>query len=241
MIYLYTDFGLNGPYVGQIQSIFAAHTPGIPVIDLMYDAPSFNIKASAFLLEALSHYLEADSYVLGVVDPGVGHPQRKPVMIRADQFWFVGPDNGLFSRVMQNASKLACYELIPAKNISTSFHGRDVFAPALAQLASGSLPDSVSISPEEMCNPDWGKDLAEVIYLDHYGNAMTGIGADSLQQNSILEVDGQRLEYAETFSSVEQSGLFWYKNSIGLVEISSNLNNAAAILGLGIGSKVKVL
>ena len=146
MIYFFTDFGFAGPYVGQMKSAFYEIAPDSVIIDLMHDAPKFDPKASAYILSALVDYLPQDSIIVGVVDPGVGNSSRRPIMIQADSYWFVGPDNGLFQHVVNKSITVNCYEIITDESISTSFHGRDVFAPAAAQLANYTVPVAKTIN-----------------------------------------------------------------------------------------------
>lgn len=111
MIVLFTDFGASGPYVGQMKAAIAVAAPGVPVIDLMHDAPAFRNKASAYLLAALLRELPDGAVVLGVVDPGVGHPDRRPAAARIGGRWFVGPDNGLFAVAARHAGASEWWEI----------------------------------------------------------------------------------------------------------------------------------
>ena len=240
MIYLFTDFGYNGPYVGQMKSVLASAGPHISIIDLMHDAPAFNPRASAILLSALSAYMSQESITVAVIDPGVGNPERKALMIEADGRWFVGPDNGLFQHIVKNASRVSCYELLVEQSISRTFHGRDVFAPAAAQLAKGKLPTLQKIDVGSLVTKDVAANSAEIIYIDHYGNAMTGVHADAIHPDQAIIIDGKTIGFAATFSSVSKGTLFWYINSIGLVEISINSGNAAMEQQLFIGKTFEV-
>ena len=104
MIFLFTDFGAGGHYVGQMKAVLLEHAPKVPVIDLLHDAPAFNVKAGAHLLAAFAARLPKRSVTLAVVDPGVGGP-REPIAALADGRWFVGPDNGLISVASARAKK----------------------------------------------------------------------------------------------------------------------------------------
>ena len=129
MIVLVTDFGLAGPYTGQVKAVLTQAAPGVPVIDLFADAPAGNAKASAYLLAAYAAWFPAGTVFLSVVDPGVGS-ERAPVVVEADGRWYVGPGNGLFELVRRRAAVSRCWEITwrPA-TLSNSFHGRDLFAP----------------------------------------------------------------------------------------------------------------
>ena len=97
-IFLFTDFGASDIYAGQVRSVLHRCAPGVPVVDLLHEVPAFNIRAGAHLLAALVNHLPLESVILAVVDPGVGGT-RLPIMVRAGDRWFVGPDNGLMSVV----------------------------------------------------------------------------------------------------------------------------------------------
>lgn len=235
MIILFTDFGLEGPYVGQMKAVLARDAPGIPVIDLFADAPRFAPEAAAYLLAAYVEEFPQDSVFLAVVDPGVGTTARRPVMVEADGRWFVGPGNGLFNVVAQRAAKRRALAITwqPAQ-LSASFHGRDLFAPVAACLARGEdVPGELLADWVE----PWPADLHEVIYVDHFGNVMTGIRASNVS-GDIIEVNGHRLNRARTFGDVAPGDALWYENANGLLEIAVNQGRADSALGLGIGMAV---
>src|ERR1700756_401279 len=129
MIALFTDFGFQGPYTGQMKAVLHQMKPGVPTIDLFADAPAGNPKAAAYLLAAYAQWFAAPATFLCIVDPGVGGP-RAPVILEADGRWFVGRDNGLFELVERRAAKTRSFDIAwRPKNLSASFHGRDLFAP----------------------------------------------------------------------------------------------------------------
>src|SRR5512145_1629393 len=140
-IFLFTDFGANDLYVGQVEAVLDRHAPGVRVIHILSEAPRFDVKASAHILAALAQDLVPDSVIVGVVDPGVGS-ERGGAVVRADGRWYVGPDNGLFSVVAARAPSRAVWRITdPAARVSASFHGRDVFAPVAAAIAIGRFPN----------------------------------------------------------------------------------------------------
>lgn len=241
MIVLFTDFGVTGPYVGQVKAVLVRQSPGMPVIELFSDAPACDPKAAAYLLAAYVEEFPAGTVFLGVVDPGVGG-KRKAGVLFADGCWFVGPDNGLFEIVARRALETPrWHELaVPADGISATFHGRDVFAPAAALLACGALPDGRDRPLAEMRRPDWPDDLAEVIYIDGFGNAMTGLRAGLITDKRGLEVGNVQLTRALTFSDVPAGTAFCFENANGLIEIAVNQGRASEHLGLKIGTPVKI-
>jgi S-adenosyl-L-methionine hydrolase (adenosine-forming) len=241
MIVLFTDFGLAGPYSGQVKAVLARAASSVPVIDLFADAPSRQPKAAAYLLAAYAPWFPPGAVFLCVVDPGVGG-RRAALALEADGRWYVGPDNGLFELVRRRSNAARVFEITerPAQ-LSASFHGRDLFAPVAARLARGDLAQMIEREPSFGRHPDWPDDLAEIVYIDHYGNAMTGLRAALIPHTARLAAAGYVLSHARTFSSVPKGGAFWYENSNGLAEIAVNSGPAASTLGLDIGSTISIL
>ncbi len=220
MIVLCTDFGPAGPYIGQVKAVLARNAPAVPVVDLFADLPAFAPKLSAYLLAAYALWFEPGDVILAVVDPGVGGA-RAALVVEADGRHFVGPDNGLFELVLRRARKARCSSITwrPAV-LSATFHGRDLFAPVAARLAQGEPPPGLEALPTR--HPDWPDDLAEIAYIDHFGNAMTGLRAASLAPGTELEVADRRLRQAHTFGEVPAGEPLWYANANGLAEIGVN-------------------
>jgi len=234
MIFLFTDFGIGGLYVGQVKAVLHEGAPKVPVIDLLHDAPAFNVKAGAQLLAALAARFPKGSVTLAVVDPGVGGP-REPVAVLADGRWFVGPDNGLTSVAAARAKKHEAFSIgWRPKELSASFHGRDLFAPVAAMLARGDrkMPKLRKAALAVNFGAD---DLGEVVYVDHFGNLVTGLRAGKVPRERGLVIKGRAVRYARVFSEVGQGEVFWYENSLGLVEIAANSASAAEVLGCKLG------
>ncbi|MBI3896749.1 MAG: SAM-dependent chlorinase/fluorinase [Gammaproteobacteria bacterium] len=239
MIVLFTDFGLADPYVGQMHTVLSRETPNIPVINLLHTVPDFDIRAGAYLLPALAADYPRSTVFVGVIDPGVGG-DRAAVMMKADCRWYVGPDNGLFHIIARRAQRKDVWMINwRPERLSTSFHGRDLFAPIAAKLARGDWPDCV---PAELTQPsgDWPDDLPAVVYIDHYGNVITGLRASTLARHAALIVGGRRLRFAEVFTAVPVGEPFWYENSNGLVEIATNRASAAKLLRVAVGDQVTI-
>ena len=242
MIVLFTDFGLNGPYTGQVKAALHQLAPGIPAIDLFADAPMGNPKASAYLLAAYAIWFPVGTIFLGVVDPGVGGP-RPAVVLEADGRWFVGPANGLFELVQRRATaRTRRWDIdLRPERLSASFHGRDLFAPVAAMLARGEQPPGRLRVDDADRRADWPDDLAEIVYLDHFGNAMTGLRAAVLPPNARLSAGDRIFERERTFSDRPKGSAFWYENSNGLAEIAVNQGRADRDLGLAVGIPVEIV
>lgn len=240
MIAIFTDFGLEGPYTGQMKAVLHRMAPGVPVVDLFADAPAGDPRRSAYLLAAYAAWFPPKTVFLCVVDPGVGG-DRPAVIVEADGRFFVGPGNGLFELVRRRAHETRSLEITwRPDTMSASFHGRDLFAPVAAMIARGDDPAHRPVDGGVGRRPDWPDDLAEVVYIDHYGNAMTGLRAASLPHDATLVVSGARLGRARTFSDWPQGEASWYENSNGLAEIAVNRGRADRALGLAIGTAVEV-
>lgn len=241
MIVLFTDFGIQGPYLGQMEMVIRAALPQEAVVNLLADAPSFDPQASAYLLAALLPQVPKGAVVLAVVDPGVGG-ERLPLVVEADGVLLVGPDNGLFEIVMRRVRAARAWVIVwRPEHLSSSFHGRDLFAPVAARLAAGLAPEEAGcreITPPRRA--DWPDDLGRVIYHDHYGNVWTGLQAAGMGEGGELAAGDLRLKRARTFSDVPAGEAFWYGNSSGLVEVAVNGGAASALPGLALGDVVTI-
>lgn len=254
VILLFTDFGHEGPYVGQVTTRILTIDPEQRVVDLMSDAPAFDPKASAYILASLLAELPAGVSVIGVVDPSVGTDAREPVALLADGRWFIGPGNGLFSMVARRSVSTQWFRISyqPA-GVSPSFHGRDLFAPVAARvMGDGSeLVAQGWLTPIGADDrPGWPDDLGEVVYVDAYGNVMTGLRGEGLGTADQLRLPAdpcvgrqkdRLIPRARVFADVSPGELFWYENSNGLVEVAMNRGDAARELALTIGSRLDVI
>jgi S-adenosyl-L-methionine hydrolase (adenosine-forming) len=241
LIVLFTDFGLHGPYVGQMKAVLDQMVPGTSIIDLFADAPVGDPKASAYLLAAYAGWFPPGTVFLGVVDPGVGGA-RPPIILEADSRWYIGPGNGLFELVHRRAGLTRSWRIDwKPERLSASFHGRDLFAPVAAMLARGEPPPGRPCQDETHRRADWPDDLCEIVYVDHFGNAMTGMRATMLPAEVRLAVAGRMLERAKTFSDLPRGAALWYENSNGLAEIAVNQGRADRELGLSIGISFEIV
>lgn len=241
MIVLFTDFGLAGPYTGQVSAVLQQLAPAVPAIQLFADAPMGQPKPAAYLLAAYAAWFPAGTVLLCVVDPGVGGA-RRAVIVEAAGRLYVGPDNGLFEMVMRRASAPRLWEIAwqPAV-LSASFHGRDLFAPVAARLALGEPPAALARPAVPSARAEWPDELAEIVYVDHYGNALSGLRGEAVPAAACLAAGGRRIAPAVTFSAVPNRQPFWYVNSNGLVEVAVNRGRADRVLGLAIGSRIEIL
>lgn len=242
MIVLFTDFGADDIYVAQMKAVLIQQAAsGGPILDLLHEVPNYDVRAGAHLLAALQASFPGGSVFVAVVDPGVGG-SREPVVLEADGKAYVGPDNGLLSVVAARAAKTRTWRIVwrPAAR-SVSFDGRDLFAPMAGRIAAGNLAnDSLEEIPALTAQLGPG-DLAEIIYVDHYGNTLTGLRACNISRSARIEAGSHQLAYARVFADARAEDAFWYENSIGLVEIAVSRGSAAEQLGLRVGDAIQVL
>ncbi|MGH8120909.1 MAG: SAM hydrolase/SAM-dependent halogenase family protein [Gammaproteobacteria bacterium] len=240
MIVLFTDYGLQGPYIGQVQAMLSCLAPAQRVITLFPDLPQHNPRAAAYLLAAFSSGFPEDTIFFCVVDPGVGGFADDPVILKLDHRRYVGPDNGLFDLVARHASAIECHRIDwRPQQLSYSFHGRDLYAPVCAMLAN--KVDILAARKEWRDRHRWPDDLDEIVYIDIFGNSMTGRRAGMIvAENNLILENNHIIGHAHTFTAVPAGQAFWYENSNGLVEIAVNGGNAQQALALNIGSRFRI-
>jgi hypothetical protein len=238
VIVLFTDFGTCDPYVGQVKARLAEHAPAQLVVDLLHEVPDFNPHAGAHLLAALASGFPPGSVFLAVVDPGVGTP-RDAVVVMAGGRWFVGPDNGLLSVMAARHADARVWRIDwKPENLSSTFHGRDLFALIAADIARGEFPADKVIPVDTLKVAFDAGDLARVIYVDHYGNAWTGVRG--VPTNARVSAAGELFKHSESFGFVGKGEGFWFINSVGLLELAVNRGSAATTFGLKVGDPVQV-
>lgn len=207
-------------------------------MDALHDAADFGVEPAAHLLAALAPEYPRGSIFMTVVDPGVGG-KREAIVVRADGRTFVGPDNGLLSVLWQRARGGKCFRIVwKPQRLTRSFHGRDLFAPVAAALATKRLPKGwlkAKHAPDVLYDAG---ELARVIYVDHFGNCVTGIRAQTLPRTAALRAGARILRYARTFEDAR--GPFWYGNSLGLVELALPRGSAQRTLGLRVGYPIRI-
>ena len=237
MILLVTDFGNDGPYVAQMKAAVRRNGYQGDILNLFSDIPAYNVRAGAVLLQAYAHDFPVGCVFVSVVDPGVGS-SRMPLAILADGRWFVGPDNGLFELILRRAHETRIYKISwePIR-LSASFHGRDLFAPVAARIASGKQSGLLSeIADDEIMRTDWPDNLSEVVYVDHFGNAMTGI--ENAPGLTGVKIGSTELPLVRTFSDVPKGEPLAYINANGILEISVNQGRADTHFGIKVGDAV---
>lgn len=255
LIALLTDFGLRDHYVGVMKGVIAGICPDASLIDIAHDIPPQDVMAGALELAAAYRYFPAGTIFLSVVDPGVG-TTRRAIAARAGDYRFVTPDNGLVSLAIGD-TEIAAYELTNSRyslaRISRTFEGRDRFAPAAAWLATGIDPSEFGPRVPSIHRIDVPaiRTMAEaiegeVVRVDRFGNLITNIPVGALDQfsnGSPLEVvvaGRTTAPVSSTYSAIDRASLGALVGSTGHLEVSLNGGSAAAALGCGRGTAVRV-
>ncbi|HET7370956.1 MAG TPA: SAM-dependent chlorinase/fluorinase, partial [Gammaproteobacteria bacterium] len=228
--------GHEGPYLGQLEIVLHRFAPNVRAVHLMVDAPPFRPRSAGYLLAALARDAPAGSvYLCGVGDA------PEAVMLRAGDYWFVGPDNGLLEPVAVQAADAAWWRVQwRPREMAASFLCRDVLAPVAARLALGMEAEAAGGAALERKPLGCPADLAEIVYIDRFGNAASGIRGSRMDKAAVLAGGGRKIARAETYNDADRGELFWYVNSDGLVEIAGNEVSAAAALDLAVGDPVTV-
>ena len=213
LIVLLTDFGLKDHYVGVMKGIITGLCEEASLIDLTHEISPQNIREGAFVLGVAYRYFPPGTIFLGVVDPGVG-TSRKGILLQAGDYYFVGPDNGLFTWVVKKEGLRWAVELKNRryfqKKVSRTFHGRDIFAPVAAHFACGVPPEEFGPGRQEIVMLPW-PEVEEgpayvkgaVIYVDHFGNLITNISEEKLR-HPVKRVfyRGVEMPFLETYAAL---------------------------------------
>lgn len=243
MIALLTDFGTSDYFVGSVKGVILSINPDANIVDITHDIPPQDIEAGAFTLFAAHSAFAAQTIFVAVVDPGVGS-ERRPIIVKSGEHFFVGPDNGLFSYLYGGKTPKVFHvtnEKYFRHPVSPTFHGRDVFAPVAAYLSTGLGPNLFgSAITNEVRLPTWQptkvKDsvwAAKIIHIDRFGNCVTSIRRETLsarmEKRARLKVNGKTITEFRTFFSEDgkKEKLFAVWGSAGFLEIAA-LNRSAA-------------
>jgi S-adenosyl-L-methionine hydrolase (adenosine-forming) len=241
IITLLTDFGTADGYVGEIKGVLLSRVPDAYLVDITHDIPAQDVESARLTLARVWRRFPAGTVHLAVVDPGVG-TSRQALAVESDGRYLVGPDNGVLSPALLMGDARVVALSVPS-NAASTFHGRDVFAPAAAELASGKPVQELGVpvaevvvrrTPEPRRRGD-GALAGEVIAVDRFGNAITNLVG---RRPALLEVAGAVLPVRRTYSEVEPGSPLALVGSTGLIEVAVRDGSAARLLGLDRGSVV---
>ncbi|RKZ01291.1 MAG: hypothetical protein DRQ10_02385 [Candidatus Hydrothermota bacterium] len=240
VVAMISDFGLEDYYVGVMKAVMLSINENLKFIDITHEIPPFGVIPAQFILKISYKYFPPKTVFLTVVDPGVGS-ERRAMVLKTENYYFVGPDNGVFTYFMDE--KAQAFELPIPQNASRTFHGRDVFAPAAAKLASGVKPEDlgkpfddpvkVEIPVPEPIGLEGEALKAMVLYIDRFGNLITNVPAEMVMDKDIrveingIEVSGLKSSYSE----VDRKEPLALIGSSNYLEISVREGNAQEFFG----------
>jgi S-adenosylmethionine hydrolase len=255
VVTLTTDFGLQDHYVASMKGVILSINPATPIVDITHEIPPFSILSGAYAISQAAPCFPPNTVHIVVVDPGVG-TARRAILLQAGGQIFIGPDNGVFSMITAGDPEAKCFEItrrdLMRSEVSSTFHGRDIFAPVGAAVACGKAMAS-DVGPQIF---DWKKldDLApqqiegeswrgKILSVDCFGNLITNFQSSELPAMAPasfeIEIAGQRItRRGATFGEVPSGELLMYPGSAGYVEIGVNQGSAAQRLGAAAGQVI---
>lgn len=252
IVTLTTDFGLSDSYVGAMKGVLLSCCPDVQLVDISHEVPPQNVAIGAMRLAAAARFFPAGTVHLAVVDPGVGG-SRRAVAVSCGGHFFVGPDNGLLSLAAPKTTPgWRAAELTVASawlpSVSSTFHGRDVFAPVAARLAAGSRLEEVGDPTNAFVELGLrtptvleGRILGVVSDVDRFGNLITNVRETHLNRSQVAVVSVKGRSISGTSSWYDPAQEFVaLVNGEGWLEISAPGGSAAATLGATIGTPVEV-
>ena len=259
IITLLTDFGTADHFVGVMKGAILSVNLDAKIVDITHEIPSHDIDVGAFTLYAAHQTFPAGTVHIGVVDPGVGSA-RRPIVVAGGEHFFVGPDNGLFTYIYDYAPGARVFHLTNnayfRPSVSATFHGRDVFAPVAAALASGvalealgeEIDDYVRLKRVKPKRVEDGTLEASIIHIDRFGNCITDITRNDLSDDMIaygarVVIDGHEIRSFRRFfaeNGNKRGELFAMWGSAGFLEIAMFCDSAAQCLGARRGGLVEL-
>jgi S-adenosylmethionine hydrolase len=255
---LTTDFGTQDAYVAAMKGVALQRCPGVPLVDVTHEVAPQDVMEAAFVLRQAVPYFPPGAVHLVVVDPGVG-TERRPVALRAGERFFVGPDNGLFSLVLGEEEPDAIAVLDEpdrwrTPDPSTTFHGRDIFAPAAEHLAAGGALADLGSPAEELQPLRWALPITDdqgiqgwTVHVDRFGNCITNVPRTLFYEHADgrtakCYAGGAILEgVSPTYGAVAEGEPLLVFGSSGFLEVAVSGGNAAKLLSIQKGDAVNVV
>lgn len=256
VITLTTDFGNQDHYVGVLKAVLISVAPEARLVDISHEIPPQDIMAGAWVVRNSAMLYPPGSVHLVVVDPGVG-TRRKPIAIKIEDQYFVGPDNGIFSLIADQYNYKGVELTNPdfwRPNPSSTFHGRDIFAPVAAHLANGASLDKLGKPIEKLETYRWAVPISDkdgvqgwILHIDHFGNLISNIPESMIREaeeksdikiyvgNTILS------KLVSTFGDVPDGEPAAYIGSSGVLEIAINKGDAREMLGVEKGAQISIV
>src|SRR4030043_1956256 len=261
IITLTTDFGYKDPFVGIMKGVIFNVNPLAKIVDITHGINPQNILEAAFAIETSFKSFPYKTIHVVVVDPGVGS-SRRPILVITDHYYFIGPDNGVFSQIYRLRNETISVVHVTAEHYfmpdrSSTFHGRDIFAPVAAWLSRGiesskfgdPINDYMSIQVPVPVITEENTVEGEVIHIDRFGNAATNIKAqtiddlfkDKTTRRLTVLVKGKEVPFKNHYAEAEDIGLYSLINSFAFLELFVYRGSASSDFSIGVGDKVKLI
>jgi S-adenosylmethionine hydrolase len=254
-----SDFGLRDSYVAQMKAVILSRSPSTTIVDISHGIERHNIDQGMFVLASVTPYFPSGTIYLAVVDPGVGG-SRRSLLLETERSKFVGPDNGLLVLAAEKEGIVNVYELDESRyhinKFSSTFHGRDIFAVAVGDIASGNAPSDVASQISDYVKPmiiepkiRSNQIDAIALHIDYFGNVVTNISQRILQRYKIdfgykmkikVKAITKEIDFCKTYSDVASGQLLATIGGHGYLELSINQGNAAEHIDLKNGDKLLV-
>ena len=253
IITLTTDFGFEDPFPGSMKGVILTICPTAQIVDITHNISPQDIKQGNFVLKACHHFFPKGTIHVCVIDPGVGS-ERRPILVKTKDYYFIGPDNGLFTFVNEDEKIISITELTEKKywlkNVSHTFHGRDIFAPVAAHLAKGINPasfgenlkkDHLTIFNIKKFTKDKNSFHGVVQFIDHFGNIVTNIPNKEIPPHITGKIKTYRFKgLVRNFAEAKQRTLTAIRGSSNFIELFIYKGNAAKLVKAEIGDEVDV-
>ena len=241
MITITTDLGYEDHYVGVMKGVILKINPEARIVDICHNVKKHNVRHASYILNAMIDYFPEAIHIF-VVDPGVG-TRRKGIVAKLDNGYYVGPDNGILTLVEDRVNGI--YE-ITMKEISKTFHGRDIFAPMAAYLSLGKkkyLKKVDNFVRYELQKPkrEGNRLIGEIIHIDHFGNIITNIPSQMVGNPKNIVLYGMKLDFKETYGDAKKGELITLINSENFLEIAVNKGEASKMLNFSVGDKIEMI
>jgi len=257
IITLTTDFGLKDPYVAEMKAAILRISATTVIVDVTHEIAQFNIRIGAYVLASATSYFPEGTIHVAVVDPSVG-TRRRPILIQTQHGFFIGPDNGLLILAAERQGTRSIREITNKRlmlpQVSSTFHGRDVFAPAAAHLANGVAPAEFGPEICDAVKPDFTKVtlkegvlVGEVLHVDNFGNIITNISKKDVSRiraagvvNVKLPSQELKLKFCKTYGEAKPQKPLALIGSHCYFEIAVNQGNAAEKFEARVGDKIRI-
>ena len=259
IISLISDFGHKDPYVGEMKAVILSIKPQAQIVDISHEIEKFSIRMGAYVLASAAPYFPLDTIHVAVVDPGVG-TKRRPIIAETNRNLYVGPDNGLLMLAAHKEVITNVYTIDNPKymlpDVSKTFHGRDIFAPAAAHLATGIKPSDFGSAIHDYVFPEFaeaqtkgGELLGEILHLDDFGNIISNISAKDIKnagfhesESLIVTLGGKTLNipFCSVYDTVPVGTSLALIGSNNFLEVAINQGNASKIFEAQVGTTFRV-